>query len=266
MRALCLSVLLVGCGVVDDEAQGQDEDDPMSKACETDDCVHDGNYTFDDGDVSRRLLVYMPDDVDGAPVLFAWHSLNGSPERLLTFMAIERAVDDGFVVVVPESRGLTSTEWDISSAGSANVDMVLFDVLLDSLLDVQRVDEDRIYATGFSAGGLFTSLLTIHRADRLAATAPFSGGATSNAYRTPVAPIPVMLSWGGSFDSYGGFSFHAATQTLSDALVGDGHTVLMCDHGLGHSVPNDAASRTRAFFAQHAGTGEVLDFDACERR
>ncbi|MFT6145881.1 MAG: major membrane immunogen (membrane-anchored lipoprotein), partial [Myxococcota bacterium] len=54
MRALCLSVLLVGCGVVDDEAQGQDEDDPMSKACETDDCVHDGNYTFDDGDVSRR--------------------------------------------------------------------------------------------------------------------------------------------------------------------------------------------------------------------
>ncbi len=266
MRALCLSVLLVGCNGVDDEAVGPDEDAPASKSCEADDCVHEGNYTFDDGDFSRRLLVYMPEDVEGAPVLFAWHSLNGSPERLLSFMAVERAVDDGFVVVVPESRGLPASEWDVSATGPNNVDMALFDALLDSLLDVQQVDEDRIYATGFSGGGLFTSLLTIHRADRLAATAPFSGGAPGTSYQTPAAPIPVMLSWGGTLDSFGGFSFHSATQTFSDALVGDGHTVLMCDHGLGHWVPNDAASRTRAFFAEHADTGEVMDFDACERR
>ncbi|MEZ4318508.1 MAG: prolyl oligopeptidase family serine peptidase [Myxococcota bacterium] len=262
-RSILVLPLLAACTPEDSETHTPVL--PEASVCEDSTCIQAGDHGFDGPDGSRRVLAWMPEETAGAPVLFVFHHLGGSPDELLSWMPLDRAVEDGFIVVAPESRGLFGTEWAVTGAPSANADVKLFDALLDSLVDVQAADPDRVYATGFSAGGLFTSYLTMHRADRLAATAPWSGGAPQGSYVTPATELPVMLSWGGSSDWYGGFDFEDATLNMASELVADGHVVEACDHGLGHWLPNDATQRTREFFATHASTGEVADFAACDR-
>jgi len=236
----------------------------VGRSCEDSTCVQPGDNLFESNEGARRILAFLPDDTAGAPILFAWHYLGGSPEELVDWMPVDAAVEDGFIVVVPESRALLGSEWDVTSSPRDNEDIALFDALLDSLIEVQAADRDRVYSTGFSAGGLFTSYLTMHRAPRLAATAPFSGGAPLGTYSSPGSDLPVMVSWGGTADTYGGFDFNDANERFIDQLVEDGNPVLACDHGLGHWLPEDAASRTRSFFLEHSQTGRVADFQGCE--
>ncbi|MCB9676322.1 MAG: dienelactone hydrolase family protein [Alphaproteobacteria bacterium] len=261
-RSISILPLLVACAP---EPTDDTPATPPALVCDDASCVRDGDHRFDDAGSSRRVLAFMPEETAGAPVLFVFHHLGGSPEELLSWMPVDRAVEDGFIVVAPASRGLFGSEWAVTGAPGSNADVKLFDALLDSLIEVQAADPDHVYVTGFSAGGLFTSYLTMHRAERIAATAPFSGGAPEGTYVTPATDLPVMLSWGGSWDSYGGFDFEDATLNLASELVADGHVVQACDHGLGHWLPADAAERTRTFFGTHATTGRVADFAACVR-
>lgn len=266
MRArigLCLGLL--ACGTEVDVPDGALDDDAVGTTCAAADCLRAGEHTFQYAGGERTVQVWLPEEPAGAPVLFVWHHLGGSPDELLGWMPLDGAVDDGFVVVAAESRGLFGTEWDFVDASPANEDLALFDAMLDSLIAVQAVDETRVYATGFSAGGLFTTFLTMHRADALAATAPFSGGAPASAYHTPARAIPVMLSWGGPLDNVYGFDFDGATRHAAGALAADGHVVLRCDHGLGHWLPDDATTRTLDFFGAHAAGESVPDYAACSR-
>jgi poly(3-hydroxybutyrate) depolymerase len=102
-----------------------------------------------------------------------------------------------------------------------------------------------------SAGGLWASYLIVHRSNRFAAVAPLSGGAMAAAYSTPEDPIPVMLFWGGESDTYSGFSFDLASTTFSGFLREDGHFVVECDHGGGHSFPPNAMESMWQFFDAH---------------
>ena len=164
---------------------------------------------------------------------------------------MESLTEEGAIVVAPQSTGL-STEWDYLSAPEASIDVALFDDLTTCLWESHRVDADRIYSTGMSAGGLMTSYLTLHRADVLAASVPFSGGMTAEFYTTPASPIPVMVVWGGTSDSYAGFSFHDASQYFSQALQDDGHFVVECMHSSGHLPPSGSHELAWTFFASHA--------------
>lgn len=260
-----LFVVLMGCStgtLTDTESTAEL---PTASVCEDASCVRAGDHSFLVDGAERRLVSAFPEQTAGAPVLVVFHHLNGSPEELLQWWQLDRAVEDGFVVVVPASRGLPGSEWAVTGSPGGNEDVALFDAIVDTLVDVQAVDAERVYATGFSAGGLMTSYLTLHRADALAATAPFSGGAPITNYVTPTADIPVMVSWGGPSDTYGGFDFDGASRNLVDSLVDDGHLVQSCEHVFGHWLPLDATDRTLSFFREHAATGTVLDFEGCDR-
>ena len=60
-------------------------------------------------------------------------------------------------------------------------------------------------------------------------------------YQTPGYDLPVLVIWGGASDVYGGAGFSVNFQTESGNLIenlrSDGHYVVGCDHGEGHSVP-----------------------------
>ena len=264
MRSLLMLVSVLSLVACEQEV---DETDALADVpgCSSEDCVQEGDHTFMVDGLARDVQVWMPEETRGAPVLFVWHHLGGSPEELFTVMPLNTAVDDGFVVVAADSRRLPSSEWDLQTEPSNNPDVALFDAALGSLIEDHGVDAERVYATGFSAGGLFTTFLTMHRADVLAATAPFSGGAPAWSYVTPASDIPVMVTWGGPTDTYGGFDFDDASRNLINELASDGHPVLSCEHSLGHWVPPGATERTLGFFQTHAKSGTVAEFDACER-
>lgn len=250
MRALPALALLAatGCELPSPaEVPTNPYDDAEARVCPA---FATGEVILAAGGLERSLQVQLPANPQGAPVVFAWHWLGGDASQVLDWMGLRALADAGYIVVAPESSGL-AFEWDFNDLSAANPDLALFDAALACLWDEHQIDAERVFATGMSAGGLMTTFLTLHRADRLAATAPFSGGAFDRDYHTPVADLPVLLTWGGPSDTYGGFNFAQASEALRDNLEADGHLVVPCVHDLGHWPPAEAASMTARFFDAH---------------
>jgi len=173
------------------------------------------------------------------------------PDEIVEWVGFDDLVDsEDLIVIAPESTHLP-VEWNLSDPPEDNEDYALFEDLLACLSDQYAVDLDRVYATGMSAGGLMSTYLTSYGTEWLAATAPMSGGTTNTSYVTPEHDIPVLLTWGGPTDLYNGFSFHDASQILSERLRADGHFVAHCVHDGGHDVPNGAAAYVWDFFDDH---------------
>lgn len=213
--------------------------------------LQDGvNRGFVSGDQERTFKVILPAEPEGAPVVFAWHWLGGSAREIVSVMDLERwPTEYGFIVVAPDSSGEEDYEWDFLHGPTGNADSRFFDDLVACVDATWHVDRDRLYATGMSAGGLWTTWLTIYKADVLSGTAPLSGG--TDIYVSPSDPIPVLLTWGGENDLYNGYSFQDATLTFAAGLEADGHFVALCDHGNGHTIPPEATDYVPRFFADH---------------
>lgn len=217
-------------------------------------CLEEGTTTFRSGGEQRKVEVLLPEQTAGAPVVFVWHHLGGTPEELMGWLAVEELRADGWVVFAPRSRGLAYSEWEVEGSADSNADVGLFDDLRAAAIAQLDVDPTQVFATGFSAGGLFTSYLVMHRAEALAGAAPFSGGSPDWSYAPPAADTPVMLTWGGASDTWGGFDFDDASREFGDALTGDGHRVVACEHTLGHWLPPEAPAHLAAFLADPTAT------------
>ncbi len=209
-----------------------------------------GTVSTKAGGVTRQMEVELPADPNGAPVVLAWHWLGSDATELLNLMQIRGLADDGYIVVAPETSGLPY-EWDSYTTSDDNVDLELVDKILPCLYEQFAHDSDRVYATGMSAGGLFTTFLTMHRADVLAATAVFSGGTSAATYSEPDLPITSLVTWGGVSDTYSGFDFHQPSLDFVDLLNDDGAFAIPCQHSLGHLPPFESPTMLRLFFGDH---------------
>lgn len=222
--------------------------------------VEGTNTDFLSGGESRRFELVLPGDPVGAGVAFSWHWLGGTGQQTLSWMPYdEQAVSAGNIVVAPDSC-CSPYEWLYSEGPEDNADLILFDDIRACLYQQFSIDLDRVWSYGMSAGGLWTSYLTLHRSEELASTAPLSGGANSWSYTTPARQIPVLLTWGGPTDTYGSYSFDTASQYLSEQLRADGSFVVECVHSEGHSIPSGAVDYLWPFLEAHPRGVEPLPY------
>ncbi len=257
---LLLSLVAAGCAPPPgaDPSEPAPVEDSAPEACDDEArCLFEGTNSFGAGNDAREVEVRLPAEPQGAPVIFVWHYLHGTPRAMLKWMGTDALVDAGYIVLAPASRAVPGVEWQVTGKPEGNPDVELFDALAEAVASQYATDTTRVYATGFSAGGLFTSYLTMHRATALAATAPFSGGVPTSMYSSPATALPVMLTWGGESDIYGGFSFADASEEFATALVEDGHEVVTCLHTAGHWLPPEAEAHALAFFDDHGGEGDL---------
>lgn len=207
------------------------------------------NSGFVTGEHEREFRLELPEDPEGAPVIFLWHWLGGSADQIIDWAGFDGFPDsEGVILIAPETRGL-QFEWDTFD-GADTPDLLMFDDLLSCLSQQYSVDMSRIYASGMSAGGLWTVTLTNHRAQWLAATAPLSGGATSVDW-APEEAIPMLLTWGGPTDLYGTFSFDDAQYDLIDQTDAAGQFTVKCEHDEGHTLPPGGVEYVWDFFEAH---------------
>jgi len=217
---------------------------------------------FATGDTTYRLKVELPPDPVGAPVLFAWHWLGGRASDIIRYMDLDELADDeGVIVIAPDSDG-SAYEWHFLDDPEGNPDLLLFEDLLSCAWQQFDVDLDRVYALGMSAGGLQTTYLSMHEAQWLAATAPFSGGTLEGFYATPDRPLPVLITWGGPSDTYGTLSFEEMSQHFETNLLGDGSFVVECVHDGGHTIPDGATQYAWQFLADHPFGVDPEPYDA----
>lgn len=223
-----------------------------------------GKSSFSSNGIERSVYVLYPEDrAEDLPVVFVWHPLGGSAQYMVNAMDLEeRAESDRAIYVVPDSDGTNIFEWGFLTGGGN--DLVLYDDLRTCVANELAPDITRFYLSGFSAGALWTSYLSMQRGDTLAGILVFSGGTGSPVatYTTPASPFPAILLHGGDNDIYGGGLVDFQTTTLDFAanLYADGHFVTLCDHGMGHTIPiNDLDEYTTELLSYRYGIAPDSD-------
>ena len=190
--------------------------------------VHDG--------VNREYVLYIPDSYDGTsavPVLFNFHGFGDNASDYMN-NADMRAVSesDTFILVYPQGSCLDgSSHWNPCPTGGDNkstADDVGFVESMISVISSQyNVDMDRIYAAGYSNGGMMAYGIANYKSDLIAAVASVSGvmldctGPTNH-------PMPVVHLHGTSDGvlPYNGNNDWNSAQSTLDHWINFNNTVL----------------------------------------
>jgi len=172
------------------------------------------NTGFSAGGQSRTFhLLLPPDSFTGPrPLLFAFHGTTETGPKFIARAKLADFAAKGFIVVAPDAAG-NGTFWPVWDAMRApgtesapNADVELFDRLLSCTAAHYAVDKNRVFATGHSAGGIFTNRLLRSRSKILAGGIVGSGvfDFTASDAKGPLDPMLVVVTWGGDNDTYRG--------------------------------------------------------------
>jgi len=222
-----------------------------------------GKNTLMLGGLKRSVELYLPaNPAPGAAVVFVWHGNGDTPKNIAQFFGADSLTKENNLILVSPynccSEGHTdccdmTTTWNFGKYSKTDKDLAVFDDMLACLEEQGDIDNTRVYTMGFSAGALWSTYLVLHRADYLAAAAIFSGGTGMVIdYTKPAYPLPALLAWGGPNDTYMNVvMFETMMNEFSDKLQADGHFVIECNHGLGHTVPYGATPWIHKFLLAH---------------
>ena len=201
------------------------------------------------------------------PLVLAFHGFRGSPADLRGGTGLSQlAQQERFVAVYPaghegvELLGTTGRGWDLRPDQTRDRDFVV--ALLDHLEHERCIDQHRVFATGMSNGGFFSSLLGCQLSDRLAAVAPVAGALELKGCPS-TRPVPIMLMYGSGdpvvppemvsgavtwWVDHNGCRSSASTDGCT-RWSGCAAEVVACEGTQGHMWPFDATDRIWRFFA-----------------
>ena len=122
--------------------------------------------------VVRTFQVHVPEGYTGAterPVLIALHGGGGSSNTIRAATDLDETADrHGLIVAYPDAA--PGWVWDDSFSDEVD-DIEFIKELIERLDDFLAIDRDRIYVTGFSAGGMMSHKLACSITDRLGGAA-----------------------------------------------------------------------------------------------
>ena len=125
--------------------------------------------------VYERVIPAGYDDSTPLPVVLNWHGLGSNGVEQVGFSDYANLADaEGFIVIAP--TGLADADnrnsWELTPEQFPERDDVAFaNTLLDQVIETLCVDPARVYTTGMSNGGYFSSVLVCEMSDRIAAAA-----------------------------------------------------------------------------------------------
>ena len=164
-------------------------------------------FVLDAGGAEHDVRVYVPTTFDGSselPLVLNFHGFGSNGQQQAEVTGYEDlAEEEGFIVAHPTgvpASGDSRNSWEAADVDDpAKDDLAFTNELLDLLIDDYCVDENRVYATGMSGGGLFTSRLVCDMSDRIAAASSVAALAYSDSC-DPAQPVPFMAIHGTEDD------------------------------------------------------------------
>lgn len=195
--ALGASLMVAGCAVAPDEQRPTG--DPCGQSG-----VADGTAerTLSSDGTERSYVLHVPPSVDTGrptPVVLLFHGLDGSAAEAVRGTQMGAVADDaGFAIVAPQGLG-DPTRWDyLTGADVAGSDRAFVDDLVRDMRTQLCVDDDRVYAAGFSNGSALALALACEGDGTYAAFAGVS--APLDARRCGDAPPASILYFHGDAD------------------------------------------------------------------
>lgn len=217
-----------------------------------------GDVTFAPAGIEPRAVrLWMSDAAatkDG-PLVFYWHGTGSQPQEATYGLGsdyIDQVVAQGGIIVAPyHDPAAGDFPWWLV-LGEREDDLLLADEVLACAIDQVGVDVRRIHVSGMSAGGLQTAQMSFRRSGYVASAAPYSGGfLVSPPAQDPSNPLSAMIFHGGA-DDIVVISFEEASKRYKTGIEALGGFAFICDHGMGHTIPQGAAQAgVWKFFLDH---------------
>ena len=228
--------------------------------------IQNGMSTVFVNNVPRPFSVQMPADTSHMALLFLWHGWMQNPLEFANTIVYDvplgqwvpfdpNAFPMPLMIVTPFDTKLIppfGLDWDIAGGGN---DFLFFEAMLECIKQQYNIDSSRIYSFGFSAGAVFTNLLSAKYPDLFAATVSESGAWFNDKPEQSEILVPivswkwpafdpanhgnVLLTHGGPNDYATVISLEKSNQKALPFLYGAGRTVTECYHDFGHTLDPD---------------------------
>ncbi len=145
---------------------------------------------------SRTYYFYTPKSYNPdrpMPLVLVFHGDDGSGHSMADVTRFnDLAEQKSFIVVYPDA---IDHRWTAKGSSSKVSDVSFVSALIDHLKQTLNVDNRRIYATGFSRGGILTQALACRLPDKIAAFASVAGAlpAQLKAHCQPQTPVSMLM-------------------------------------------------------------------------
>ena len=180
-------------------------------------------------DLEREYLIYVPDSYNqslATPIMLNFHGFAGSATDYMRYADMRSVAEsENFILVYPQgtcSDGLS--HWNPCPRGGENKsttdDLGFIHAMINDISTQYNVDQQRIYATGYSNGGMMAYGLANHKSDLIAAVACVSG-IMLDCFGSISHSMPILHLHGTSDNElpYNGNSEYPSVQSILDYWI-----------------------------------------------
>jgi polyhydroxybutyrate depolymerase len=231
MKKILLSftvlILVISSCKNDDGKEGDYNSDECYLNTNAQTLVHDG--------MNREYIIYVPNSYDGTsavPLLLNFHGFGGSASQFINDADMRAEAEaNSFILVYPQGSCLNgASHWNpcpIDGDNKSTADDVGFvEAMISEISSQYNLDMERIYAAGYSNGGMMAYGLANYKSDLIAAVASVSG-TMLNCIGPTSHPMPVIHLHGTSDSvvSYNGSNDWNSVQSTLDYWTSFNNTI-----------------------------------------
>ena len=212
---LMISIFLIG-GCANNETKNYSKSEDSTSNFRT--IIHEG--------VNREYILYVPDSYDGSfsvPVVLNFHGFSGDAYQYMNEADMRiLSESENFILIYPQGLYLDGEpHWNACPNGGDNKsevdDFGFIETLIEEISSNYNIDLERIYAVGYSNGGMMAYGLANHKSELIAAVASVSG-AMLDCTGPASHPMPVIHLHGtDDLDlPYNGNNYYNSVQNTLD--------------------------------------------------
>ena len=227
LLSFTLLILVISSCKNDDGKGGDYNSDECYLNTNAQTIVHDG--------IEREYILYVPNSYDGTsvvPLLLNFHGFGGSASEFINDADMRAEAEaNSFILVYPQGSCLNgASHWNpcpIDGDNKSTADDVGFvEAMISEISSQYTIDMERIYAAGYSNGGMMAYGLANYKSDLIAAVASVSG-AMLNCTGPTSHPMPVVHLHGTSdaVVSYNGSNDWNSVQSTLDYWTSFNNTI-----------------------------------------
>ena len=172
--------------------------------------------------LERQYLIYIPNSYNGQsklPLMINFHGFGGEVNDHLAYTDMRSLADsENFILIYPQGSELGGySHWNAALNGGDNKSTVDDLGFVEALINLHSdiVNLKRVYAVGYSNGGMMSYALACYKSNLIAAIGSVSGSMLQTDC-TPSHSIPLIKLHGTSDSviSYDGYSYHSSVESI----------------------------------------------------